>query len=78
MELADAGFNPIKEFIAAYRDIESPVDKVQSLLPLMRYIYPQIKDIDEATLRSLQDDDQDEHVSTRSTEELLALVADPK
>ncbi|MBA3756269.1 MAG: hypothetical protein H0X02_08625 [Nitrosomonas sp.] len=41
MEKCDeSGFDPVKEFLANYLDLESPKDKCDVILKFMEYLYP--------------------------------------
>lgn len=46
LSLSNLGFDTIKEYIKAYNELLEPRDKIVALTTLMKYQFPQLKEIE--------------------------------
>lgn len=80
LALNKLNFDVIEEYVAAYRELEDPKDKIVALNALMKYTHPQLKEMDYDAVRKLEMEEELHKLaiegkvlnpSTATTEELL-------
>ncbi len=81
LSLASMKFDAVAEWVAAFRELEDPNQKLERLEKLMKFVFPTLKEIDTETskildMEALESQVEMVKIEDHSTDELLKALND--